>query len=254
MAPGPDPSSQVPAEGRGARGASGGASPVAIAIDGPAGAGKSTVSRLLARRLGFFLLDTGAIYRAVALLASREGIDWSDGAALGARAARMAVRFQEAEGAAGGQRVIIDGDDVSDAIRAPEISVGASRVSAHVQVRDALLGLQRAIARQGGCVVEGRDIGTVVLPWAQLKLFVTASVEERARRRHAELLARGQQADLTVVEEEIRERDRRDETREVAPLRRADDAVLVDTSRLAVDEVVALMERIARERLGLPSE
>lgn len=241
-------SSSSPPEAPAAPSAPGPVTAPAIAIDGPAGAGKSTVSRLLARRLGFFLLDTGAIYRALALLALREGIDVGDDARLGERAARMAVRFEEGEG---GQRVIVDGDDVSDAIRTAEISVGASRVSAHPAVRAALLELQRAIARQGGCVVEGRDIGTVVLPWAPLKFFVTASVAERARRRHAELLARGQASDLAVVEEEIRERDRRDETREVAPLRRADDAVLVDTSGLAIDEVLALMERVARERLPI---
>ena len=220
-----------------------------IAIDGPAGAGKSTVSRLVARRLGFFLLDTGAIYRSLALLAQLEGIDSGDAEALAARAARLAVRFEDGEG---GQRVLVDGNDVSDAIRTAEISAGASRVSAHPGVRDALLELQREIARRGGCVVEGRDIGTVVLPWAPLKFFVTASVEERARRRHAELLARGQLADLAEVEIEIRERDRRDETREVAPLKRAADALLVDTSTMAIDEVVSHMEQLARERLGLP--
>ena len=219
-----------------------------VAIDGPAGAGKSTAARLLAQRLGFFLLDTGAIYRSLALLARREGIDWSDGERLGERAARLVVRFHDGDGE---QRVIVDEQDVSQAIRTPEISGGASRVSALPAVRAALLELQRTIARQGGCVVEGRDIGTVVLPWAPLKFFVTASVQERARRRHAELAARGQAADMAQVEAEIRERDHRDETREVAPLRRADDALLVDTSNMTIDQVVAHLEQVARAKLGL---
>jgi cytidylate kinase len=227
-------------------GAPGATAAIAIAIDGPAGAGKSTVSRMVARRLGLFLLDTGAIYRSLALLSRRAGIAWTDGPRLGELAGRLDVRFEEG---AAGQRVIVDGEDVSEAIRTPEISGGASMVSALPEVRAALLELQRSIARSGGCVVEGRDIGTVVLPWAPLKLFVTASVHERARRRHAELLARGQAADLAAVEAEIRERDERDRSRAVAPLRQAEDAILVDTSDLTVDEVVARIEAIARQRL-----
>jgi len=220
-----------------------------IAIDGPAGAGKSTVSRLLAHRLGFFLLDTGAIYRSLALRAREEAIDWSDGPRLGERAARLDIRFHDG---ADGQRVVVDGVDASEAIRTAAISDGASRVSALPEVRAALLDLQRAIAGRGGCVAEGRDIGTVVLPWAPLKFFVTAEVEERARRRHAELLARGQaSAELGTVIAEILERDRRDETRASAPLRRATDAILVDTSRLGIEEVVDLLERAARQRLQL---
>ena len=219
-----------------------------IAIDGPAGAGKSSASRALARRLGFFLLDTGALYRALALLALEEGIAWDDEGRLAERAASMDISFSED---ADEPRVLLAGRDVSGAIRTPEISDGASRVSALPAVRTALLALQQSIARRGRCVVEGRDIGTVVLPWAPLKFFVTASVEERARRRHRELLARGQVVELAEVEAEIRERDRRDETRATAPLRRADDALLVDTSASTLDEVIDRLEREARARFSL---
>jgi cytidylate kinase len=216
-----------------------------IAIDGPAGAGKSTVARALARRLGFFLLDTGAIYRAVALSAARAGIDFADGAALGELARRLPLRFDEAG------RVWLDSDDVSAAIRTPEISQSASSVSAHPEVRGALLELQRKLASAGRCVVEGRDIGTVVLPWAPLKVFLTASPEVRARRRHDELVARGTSVELQSTLADLVERDRRDETRAVAPLRQADDAVLVDTSTLDLDAVVDKLERLARDRLTL---
>src|SRR5581483_521642 len=159
-------------------------SPV-VAIDGPAGAGKSTVARALAKRLGYFLLDTGAIYRAVALAASRAGVAFSEATRLAEIARRLPLRFDPAG------RVLLDGEDVSQAIRTPEMSQGASTVSAHVPVRDALLELQRQLASTGGCVVEGRDIGTVVLPWAPVKIFLTASPEVRARRRWEELKAKG---------------------------------------------------------------
>ena len=215
-----------------------------IAIDGPAGAGKSTVARALARRLGFFLLDTGAIYRTLALAASRAGVDFSDGAALGRLAETLPIRFDEAG------RVFFGDEDVSTAIRTPEMSLGASTVSAHPPVRQALLGLQRRLAARGRCVVEGRDIGTVVLPWAPLKIFLTASAEVRARRRHDELAARGQTVDFASTLAEMRERDERDSTRATAPLKQADDAVLLDTSALGEAEVVDRMEALARARFG----
>ena len=164
--------------------------PYVIAIDGPAGAGKSTAARALARRLGFFLLDTGAIYRTVALSASRAQIAVTDADALGRIAEALPIRFDEAG------RVFLGDEDVSTAIRTPEMSQGASTVSAHPPVRAALLGLQRRLAARGRCVVEGRDIGTVVLPWAPLKIFLTASPEVRARRRFDELVAKGQTVDL----------------------------------------------------------
>jgi len=218
--------------------------PLVIAIDGPAGAGKSTAARALARRLGFFLLDTGAIYRTVALSASRQGIAFSDGAALGPVAESLAIRFDE-EG-----RVFLGDEDVSKLIRTPEMSQGASTVSAHPPVRAALLGLQRKLAARGRCVVEGRDIGTVVLPWAPLKIFLTASSEVRARRRYDELLAKGQTVDLAATLQEILIRDERDSSRATAPLKQADDAVLLDTSELDEASVVGKMEALARARFG----
>lgn len=221
-----------------------GKAPLVIAIDGPAGAGKSTAARALARRLGFFLLDTGAIYRALALLASRQDVAFSDGERLGRLAADLPIRFDEAG------RVFLGDEDVSTAIRTPEMSQGASTVSAHPPVRQALLGLQRKLAARGRCVVEGRDIGTVVLPDAPLKIFLTASAEVRARRRYDELVAKGQPVDLDKTLEEIRVRDERDSNRATAPLRQADDAVLLDTSTLGEAEVVDRMEALARARFG----
>jgi cytidylate kinase len=215
-----------------------------IAIDGPAGAGKSTVAKALARRLGFFLLDTGAIYRTLALQASRVGVEFSDGPRLGELAQALAIGFAE-DG-----RVLLGDEDVSQAIRTPEMSQGASTVSAHAPVRAALLGLQRRLAERGRCVVEGRDIGTVVLPWAPLKIFLTATPEVRARRRWEELTARGQPVDFAATLAELRERDERDTTRATAPLRQADDAVLLDTSTLAEEAVVDRMEALARARFG----
>jgi cytidylate kinase len=229
-----------------------------VAIDGPAGAGKSTVARQLARRLGFFLLDTGAIYRSLAFFAEQKGVDWQDGAGLARLAATLPIRF--GRGSEDGQ-VFLAGASVTSQIRTPAISQGASQVSAHPEVRKALLTLQRQLAATGSCVVEGRDIGTVVLPDAPVKIFLTASAEVRAGRRFDELVARGVSADREATLREQQERDRRDETRATAPLRRADDAVLVDTSDMPLDEVVAALESLCRDRLhqsgpsaGLPSE
>lgn len=202
-----------------------------VAIDGPAGAGKSTVARRVAERLGFVRVDTGAIYRAVALLAKEQGR--STAGEIAALAATLPLRFE-------GERVWVGARDVSRGIREPEISQAASVVSAMPEVRAALLELQRRIAREHpeGAVMEGRDIGTVVFPDAELKVFLTASVEERARRRFEELAERGVPQPLPDVTREIEERDERDERRDVAPLRKADDAVLVETTGKSVDTVV----------------
>jgi cytidylate kinase len=218
--------------------------PFVIAIDGPAGAGKSTAARALATRLGFFLLDTGAIYRTVALAASRQGVTFSDAPALGHIAESLAIRFDEIG------RVFLGDEDVSTLIRTPEMSQGASTVSAHPPVRAALLGLQRKLAARGRCVVEGRDIGTVVLPWAPLKIFLTASPEVRARRRYDELVAKGQTVDLAATLQEILVRDERDSSRATAPLKQAEDAVLLDTSELGEAAVVDRMEALAKARFG----
>lgn len=211
---------------------------VVVTIDGPAGAGKSTVARLLAERLGYGLLDTGAIYRAVALVAGRDGISWADGEGLAGLARDLDIRFELQDGK---NRVFVRGQDVSGAVRTPEISVGASQVSAHPAVRAALLDLQRRLGHGGGIVVEGRDTGTVVFPAAEAKFFLTASVEERARRRVAELRAAGAAVDPETTLREIRERDERDASRDVAPMVAADDALVVDSSLRSTEEVVALL-------------
>lgn len=214
-----------------------------IALDGPAGAGKSTVARKLAAALGFTLVDTGAIYRSVTLEATRRGVVLRDAAAVGEVArdlvARRLLRFSpSASGAVG---VFLGDDDVSAAIRTPEVGMGASVVSQVPAVREALLDMQRQAGEHGGVVLEGRDIGTVVFPDAEVKFFLTASDEIRARRRQAELEAKGEAPTFERTLEEVRERDRQDSTRAIAPLRRADDAILVDSSLVGIDEVVASM-------------
>ncbi len=217
-----------------------------IAIDGPAGAGKSTASRRLADRLGFVLVDTGALYRGVALAARERAVPWDDADALGELARGIDLRFEPGEG--GEPRLILDGRDRSRDIRTPEVSQGASRVSAHPPVRQALLGLQRQLGRDGGVVLEGRDIGTVVFPDAEVKVFLTASPETRAERRVADLRARGMEADYAATLAEIRERDERDSSRPVAPLRPAEDAVGLDTSGLDLGQVVERLVEIVRRK------
>lgn len=208
---------------------------VVVTIDGPAGAGKSSVAKQLARRLGYRLLDTGAIYRAVALAAHRRGVPWTDGDACAAVARALDIRF---DFVGDKNHVFVDGDDVSAAIRTPEISQGSSQVSAHPPVRAALLDLQRRLAAGGGVVVEGRDTGTVVFPEAEAKFFLTASEEERARRRVAELAQAGRVVDPAETLREIRERDQRDASRDVAPMVPAADAVIVDSSVQTLEQVV----------------
>jgi cytidylate kinase len=214
-----------------------------VAIDGPAGAGKSTVTSQVARALGYVLVDTGALYRAVALAAKREGLGFDDADGVGALAealvARDAVKLEG--GVDGTVRVLLDGADVSQAIRTQELGQGASKVSAQPRVRAALLELQRAAGRQGGVVLEGRDIGTVVFPDAEVKLFLTASVDERARRRFEQLKASGQSAVLDDVRSDVVERDRRDSSRPIAPLVQAADATVIDSSGLGIEEVVSLI-------------
>ncbi len=211
-----------------------------VAIDGPAGAGKSSVARAVASRLGLTLVDTGAIYRCVALAASRSGLALDDDEAVGALLSRLEVGFEEERNGQGGQRVVLAGEDVSEAIRTPSISRGASIVAALPSVRRGLLGLQRKLALTApkGAVIEGRDIGTVVFPDAPLKFFVTASDEVRAARRHAELTARGIEATLQGVLAEQRNRDRDDSSRSLSPLRAAPDARILDTSGLTLEAVI----------------
>ena len=218
---------------------------VVVTIDGPAGAGKSTVARRLARALDYRLLDTGAIYRAVALVAHRRGVAWSDGAACAAIARDLDIDFHF-EGDVNHVRVA--GDDVTTAIRSPEMSQGASQVSAHPEVRAALLDLQRRLGAGGGVVVEGRDTGTVVFPHAGAKFFLTATDEERARRRVAELRLAGTDVDHETTLREIRERDQRDASRAVAPMVPAADARIVDSSQHSIEEVVELLLTDVRAR------
>jgi cytidylate kinase len=218
-----------------------------VTIDGPAGAGKSTTARQLATRLHYSFLDTGALYRAVALCARQRGVDWSNAAGLAALAGGLELRF---EGSGADSRVIVDDADVSRDIRAPEISEGASRVSAFPEVRAALLELQRSIGERGRIVAEGRDTGTVVFPAAPAKFFLTAPAQVRADRRTRELQAAGRQVDPAEVLREMELRDARDRSRPVSPLRKADDAVEIDTAGLSADEVVDLMEAVVRKRGG----
>jgi cytidylate kinase len=218
-----------------------------IAIDGPAGAGKSTVARRLADTLGFLLVDTGAMYRVVAHAAERAGIARDDEAAVGdlahALVARRALTFESDP--RNGLRVHLDGADVTDAIRTPDAAMGASTVSAYRAVRDALLDMQRQAGQLGGAVLEGRDIGTVVFPDAEVKFFLTARPEVRARRRFDELVAKGARVTFDETLRDVRERDKQDTTRPVAPLRQAPDATVIDSSDISIDETVRRMvERV----------
>jgi cytidylate kinase len=217
-----------------------------IAIDGPAGAGKSTVSRRLAQELGLRYVDTGAMYRVVGFLIDRARVDLYDSEAIAALCGRLELRFEER---ADGVHVIANGDDLSHAIRSAAAGQLASKVSVLPVVRERLVALQRALGAGGGVVMEGRDIGTVVLPDATVKIFLVAGAIERARRRCADLAARGEAADLAAVTAEIEERDRRDQDRAHSPLKPAADALLVDTTGESIEAVVARIRAllVARE-------
>jgi cytidylate kinase len=207
-----------------------------IAIDGPSGAGKSTLAKRLAKELGFIYVDTGAMYRALALKVLREGVDLADDASMARLIGSTTIDLRQVEGAL---QVLLDGADVAAEIRTPQVSQMASKASTLGAVRARLLELQRDMARRGSIVAEGRDIGTVVFPQAEVKIFLQASAAERARRRFAELQGAGQSVDLTETLREIEERDKRDSERDLAPLLQADDALMIDSSSFDVDQVTA---------------
>ncbi|MHB9111907.1 MAG: (d)CMP kinase [Thermoleophilia bacterium] len=211
-----------------------------VAIDGPAGAGKSTISRLLADRCGCTYLDTGAMYRTVTLLAMEQGIEASAAEELGLLSRNLEIGFQPGPG--GVPRVFAGCREVTEEIRSQEVTRGVSEVSAHAGVREAMVEKQRYCASDGNVVVDGRDIGTVVFPAAEVKIFLTASVAERARRRRLELEGKGIMVSQQQMEEEIAARDDYDSSREMAPLKAADDAIIVDTTDMSIDQVV---ERVA---------
>ena len=217
-----------------------------IAIDGPSGAGKSTAARLLARRLGYLFVDTGAMYRALALKALRGGTPLDDEGSLAARLGATRIELREL-----GSAVELDGRPVTADIRTQEVSEAASRVSVHPGVRREMVARQRELGRSGGVVLDGRDIGTAVFPDAEAKFFVDADARERALRRHAELRATGVDVDLALIEREIRERDHNDSTRSDSPLTRAPDALLIDTTHLGPEAVVERMLEVVKRRSAL---
>ena len=221
----------------------------AIAIDGPSGAGKSTLARRAAKEFGFLYVDTGAIYRTVGLAAHRNDIDCHDEEAVAQILPMIDIRM--GYNAEGEQRMFLNGDDVSDEIRAPEISICASDVSSLPAVRAFLLEMQRKTARDNHVLMDGRDIGTVVLPEAELKIYLTASAEARAERRLKELLAKGVETSFEDVLRDIEYRDYQDTHRETAPLKQAEDAVVLDTSDIGLEESCQLLFRTIREKLGI---
>lgn len=218
-----------------------------IAIDGPSGAGKSTLARAIAKELGILYVDTGAIYRTIGCAVRARGLDPKDAAAVVPLLPQLDIRMSY--GADGLQHMWLDGEDVTQTIRLPEISMYASDVSAMPDVRAYLLEMQRDMARKTSVIMDGRDIGTVVLPEADVKLYLTASAEERARRRCRELAERGTEKDYADVLREINERDAQDMNRAAAPLRAAEDAVCVDTSALDFDQSREALLAVIRERL-----
>jgi len=209
-----------------------------IAIDGPSGAGKSTLAHLLAERLGYLQIDTGAMYRAVAYLMHQSGIDAEDGAAVERFCSDIDIRLDRS---AGIQQVFANGQDVTGQIRTPEMSLMTSRVSALRPVREAMMLAQRRMGAKGGVVLEGRDIGTVVFPDADVKFFLSASSEERGKRRYLELVAKGEQVTLESTIQAVVLRDQQDSQRDLAPLRKAEDAIDIDSSGRSIDEVIAVM-------------
>ncbi len=219
---------------------------IAVAMDGPVGAGKSTIARAAARALGYIYVDTGALYRALGLFAAENGADPSETAEVEPllQRAGLELRYENGE-----QRVILNGRDVSEEIRAPEISMAASAVSAIPRVREFLLDTQRSMAKNNNVVMDGRDIGTVILPWAQVKIFLTASAESRAKRRYDEYIAKGENVCYNKVLEDLLKRDNNDMGRASAPLRQAEDAVLIDTTGFELEASIQKVLETIEKRL-----
>ncbi len=224
---------------------------IVIAIDGPSGAGKSTVARAVAERLGYLYVDSGAMYRAVGLAALERGLDPHDAEKVAACAAPLQINLEKAAAGApdSGARVRVDGRDVTEAIRQPRVAQAASVVATIPQVRELLVAQQQRIGAGGGIVMEGRDIGTVVFPRAELKVFVTASVDERARRRYEQQREQGIESSLEKTRREVEERDHRDRTRKVSPLVQASDAVYLESTAMTAGEVVDVIVRLAEKKV-----
>ena len=217
---------------------------IVVAIDGPAGAGKSTIAKLVAEKLGYAYIDTGAMYRSVALKFLQTGKDFDEDF-ISELARTMVIEFKPE---ASVNRVFVDGQEVTDAIRSAEVTANVSRVAAIGAVREAMVAQQRRMGESGGVLMDGRDIGTVVFPNAQLKIFLTATVEERAMRRYKELIAKGQQVDLAQLKEDIASRDKQDSERAISPLRQAEDALLLDTSDMNIEQVTDKILQLVQER------
>ncbi|MGQ9426152.1 (d)CMP kinase [Gilvimarinus sp. F26214L] len=223
-----------------------------ITIDGPSGSGKGTISQLVARKLGFNFLDSGALYRLTALAARKRNVDWADEAAVARVAAGLDVKFETDGGRA---TILLDGEDATDAIRKEDMSLGSSTVAAHPAVRAALLELQKGFQRPPGLVADGRDMGTTVFPTADVKIFLTASAEERAQRRYNQLLEKGESVSLRALLKDIQARDERDSQRAVSPLKPADDALILDSTRLSIVEVLdRVLDYAAQRGITPPSE
>ena len=217
---------------------------IVVAIDGPAGAGKSTIAKLVAEKLGYAYIDTGAMYRSVAWKFLQTGKDFDEDL-ISTLAKTMVIEFKPE---ASVNRVFVDGAEVTDAIRSAEVTANVSRVAAIGAVREAMVAQQRRMGESGGVLMDGRDIGTVVFPNAQLKIFLTASVEERALRRYKELMAKGQDVDLAQLKENIASRDKQDSERAISPLRQAEDALLLDTSHMNIEQVTAKILHLVEEK------
>ncbi|WMJ23528.1 (d)CMP kinase [Paludicola sp. MB14-C6] len=220
----------------------------AIAIDGPAGAGKSTIAKAIAKKIGFIYVDTGALYRAVGLYVSRNDVNTTDKERIQPMLKNIQVELKYVDGT---QRVFLNGEDVSEAIRVPEMSMHASNVSAIPCVREFLFDLQRNITKVNDVIMDGRDIGTVVLPNADVKIFLTASPEVRAKRRYDEHMEKGQTVDFDKLLEEIKQRDYNDSHREIAPLKQAEDAILVDTSDNSLEQSIELLSNIILKQIKI---